>query len=132
MTLRPSTLSDLPFVWFCRNDPVMRAMSNRRHEIPWEEIRTWTPLIYEVDGLPMGYGYVRDGEITYSLAPPFRYQGHGPKLIRELVATTPGQPLRAEMRNDNHASISAIIKAGFVFAEYTPTGLRRYVSDPAR
>jgi RimJ/RimL family protein N-acetyltransferase len=114
-TLRESTTADLPFVWFCRNDPLTRANSNRAHEISWLEIKSLRVLIFEHQGVPVGYGRIdRQKSLSWVIAPMFRRQGMASILIRALIYRA-GHGCSAEIKAGNVFSQKAAAKAGLQF-----------------
>lgn len=131
--LRPSCANDLPFVFWCRNDPLTRAMSARTYFIEWQEFARWNVQILFANGRPVGYGRIvsEDGiaEISYVISPSERRRGHGTALVKMLVGAAPGLGIMAEIKVENLASIECAKRAGLVPGEVFD-GMQIFSSPP--
>lgn len=121
---------DLCFDW--ANDPAARQYSHHTEAIPYEDHVKWFRQklddphscfwIYEIDGTPAGQiRFDIDASaalLSYSIAPPFRGQGHAlPMLVKgieKLAKEVPGvRTILADVSAGNVASLKVFDKAGF-------------------
>lgn len=113
LTYQKSETRDAPFIWFCRNDPLTRSMSNRQHEIPYSEIECWSVLIFYRGSTPIGYGRIsNDYELSWCVAPMFRRQGLATEIIQTLLKIAGTQRAWAQIKEENIYSQRAATRAG--------------------
>jgi UDP-2,4-diacetamido-2,4,6-trideoxy-beta-L-altropyranose hydrolase len=120
LRLRPAVSDDEELLWRWRNDPEVRAWSFRTEPIPRDEHAGWFRsamasqdtvlwICSDGDGTPIGQGRIRirgtEGEISVSLAAPWRRRGYGRALV-ELVTE---QCLAGDRAG---SSVTALIKVG--------------------
>lgn len=123
--LRPATVADAELLLAWRNDPGTRAMSHNTNEVPLDEHIAWLNKILldhrrglyiaELDGRPVGTvrADVVDEvtELSWTVAPSERGKGLGRRMVRTL-ATSLRNPLRAEVKVGNSASVRIAYAAG--------------------
>lgn len=124
-SFKPSYPDDLPFVFYCRNDPLTRSMSNRTEFIEWDEIKNWQVFIYRHCNKPVGYGRIVPSDlvpdavdISYVIAPHCRRQGYGTAFVKALIeqAATVAQVIRAEIKGENLYSKECAKRAGLKYS----------------
>lgn len=113
-------MDDAPRLFDWRNDPITVAMSNTPEPVEWAGHLAWLerrlartePHIYiaMVGGYPVGVVRLDDGEVSYTIAPECRGQGHATEMLREVYRRF--GPQRAEIKSDNLPSIAAARTAG--------------------
>lgn len=125
ITLRPASVRDVESLYRWRTDAATRAASHNTSPIPFEEHVSWlvrlfadpTRRIYiaEHEGTPVGTvrADLRDGicELSWTVAPEFRGRGFGTKMVT-LLATSISEPIEAEVKAGNIASIRIAAAAG--------------------
>ena len=121
MQIRAATMDDAQRLFAWRNDPLTREMSKNAEPVSWDCHFDWLskrlarvePRLYmiEQDGIPVAT-YRIDGvnEISYTVAPEFRFRGIASALLVEALKRH--GPLRAEIFRDNYGSIKAASRAG--------------------
>ncbi len=118
LILRPAAMHDAELLHAWRNDPEVRQASHDQSEIDFESHQIWLKqslenpdrriFIAERDGVPVGT--VRSDcsagtfGLSWTIAPEFREQGLGKRMVALLVAQIQG-PIRAEVRIGNVASV---------------------------
>jgi UDP-2,4-diacetamido-2,4,6-trideoxy-beta-L-altropyranose hydrolase len=120
LRLRPAVSEDEELLWRWRNDPEVRAWSFGTEPIPRDEHGRWFRsalagqdivqwICLDGDGTPIGQGRIRidgtKGEISVSLAAPWRRRGYG----RVLVELVTDQYLAGDRAG---SSVTALIKVG--------------------
>ncbi len=130
--LRKAQSSDCAILWEWANDPVARGNSFSSVSIPWQDHIEWFQkrienpdclLLIAANDADDKVGYVRfefDGTratISIALAPSFRGQGFGRKIvhagIRELMTKRPASEVHAFIKPNNIASIKVFSDTGF-------------------
>ena len=145
MKLRNATLADADFVLALRNDPVTRAMSIGRRQVPRTVHEAWFHahhvdiLIAEEKGVKVGVfrsdpsrreewprqSHVRAADVSVAVAPEARGRGLGFALIR---MGTQAQFRRgydacvAVIRLENAASLRAFLRAGYEWCRTDDVG----------
>jgi len=125
VTLRPATLTDAALLLSWRNDPLTREASHNSSPVSADEHDRWLRarldnpdcklMVAEHDGMPMGT--VRadrrdDGwELSWTLAPSARGKGLAKQMVA-MLANSIGEPVRAEIKAGNLASIRIAEYAG--------------------
>jgi RimJ/RimL family protein N-acetyltransferase len=136
VTLRPATMEDEDQLLEWRNEPSTRAASLTTDEIAPAEHRRWLErkladpncaiLIVEEDGQAVGQVRLDQvepevGEVSIGLAPDARGRGIGTKALTLAAGSARSRlglkTLRALVRSDNLASISAFQGAGFAIRQ---------------
>jgi len=122
MKIRPATLEDAQRLFEWRNDPLTRSMFRNREIVEWPDHLAWLRarlareepnlFVAEVDGVAVGTFRVDDHEVSYTVAPEARGQGHGYVMIRK--AREMFGPLLAEIYERNTASIKVAERAGMI------------------
>ena len=116
--LRPATLEDAKILFEWRNDPQARAASHNQDEISFESHMAWLKAslkktgrrLYIAEEAGISVGTVRsdwsDGAYTLSwtVRPESRGEGVGKRMV-SLFANQFTEPIRAEVKSDNLASI---------------------------
>jgi UDP-2,4-diacetamido-2,4,6-trideoxy-beta-L-altropyranose hydrolase len=131
VTLRPAGAADSPSIWRWRNDPDTRAASFDSAEIPWDQHERWFSgslgradrKVYIVEARTHPAGVTRldivesEAAVSINLAPEWRGLGLGPVALGALADLAYGalglRTLRAFVKADNLASLSAFARAGF-------------------
>jgi RimJ/RimL family protein N-acetyltransferase len=131
VTLRPAEASDARRLWSLRNDEAVRRASLDPAPIPWSTHERWFRqslerddrriYVIEVECRPEGAARLDiagdEAAISIYLAAEWRGRGVGPLVLRRLVEIAFRdlgiRRLVASVKADNHASVSAFIKAGF-------------------
>lgn len=127
-SLREATLEDARLLFEWRNDPVTRANSINAGFVPWEAHVGWLEkslcnpnrlLFIGVDGQPVGTSRLdlceSHAEISYTVSPAHRGNGHGYNLVRETLKHSEA-PIRATVKPQNQASRRILEKADFKIA----------------
>jgi RimJ/RimL family protein N-acetyltransferase len=133
MKIRPATLHDAKLLLDWRNDPLTRAMSRNSDPVQWDTHVTWltgrlarsNPQLYiaTVDDHPVGTFRVDADEISYTVAPDSRGRGFCRAMLRE--AREMFGPLRAEIYEQNVASIKAAEQAGMLVCVLATPDIQR-------
>ncbi|MEP3350312.1 MAG: GNAT family N-acetyltransferase [Marinomonas sp.] len=128
LILRAATLQDAKTLLAWRNDPQTRAASHNTDEVRVEDHLTWLESslkkpeqrrlwIAELDGKLVGTCRADkedDGwELSWTVAPEARGQGVAHKMLSQLIETFQ-QPLTAQVKKDNMASMKVAERLGFV------------------
>lgn len=125
VSIRPVAAKDSADVWRIRNTESVRQVSHQQDEIPWEKHQAWFQQylenpdnhcsVIEVDGRIGGYCRIDGGLVSIAIDPAFHGRGLGKKLLEEAVraAAALGQPVRAEVKKDNRASLKLFTSVGF-------------------
>lgn len=134
LNLRPAAISDLLLVFAWSNDPITRQNSFSQKPITIEEHTAWFKRLLEnpnrklyillSDNKPAGQirlDFNEDktsAEISYSIAPDFRGQGLGSKIIKLAIKKVKSdfknvQYLTAQVKPENTASNKIFSKLGF-------------------
>jgi RimJ/RimL family protein N-acetyltransferase len=131
VTLRSAGAADSPSIWRWRNDPDTRAASFDSVEIPWDQHERWFSQslgradrkIYIIEANKHPAGVTRldivesEAAVSINLAPEWRGLGLSPIALCALADLAYGElglrTLRAFVKADNLASLSAFAKAGF-------------------
>jgi RimJ/RimL family protein N-acetyltransferase len=141
LTLRPATLDDAKPLFDWRNDEQTRAASVDTAALKWESHLAWLartlgdPMrrlwIAELDGSAVGtvrLDTAADGVglMSWTVAPAARGQGVATEMVRMAAdEAARRQPLRAEIKAGNTASIKVAEAAGFACVD-SPTALLRF------
>ena len=130
--LRAASAADCERVGSWRNDPETRAASFESAEIPWDTHVRWFGdalsredrriLVVEADGEPAGTVRLdiagADATVSIHLAREWRGRGVGTRALTALADLAFGElaigRLLASVKANNHASLAAFAKAGFV------------------
>lgn len=133
LTLLRATMDEAADLLAWRNDAVTRAQSRHGDEIGWDDHCRWLArvtddpdclfLIGRVDGVRCGFvRFNRTAaadcwEVSIALAPSWREQGIGGRLLRAgidaLRAGNPGARVLAAVRPGNQASEALFRRSGF-------------------
>jgi UDP-2,4-diacetamido-2,4,6-trideoxy-beta-L-altropyranose hydrolase len=131
LKLRPANLNDCKIMWEWRNDPETRKVSFNTEPIPFDEHKEWfykslkdpSRHIYIIMLENKKVGVVRldvnnsEAEIHINIAPDSRGMGIGPRAIKracEKAFELGVKRIKATIKPENKASISAFSKAGFI------------------
>ena len=130
--LRVATTADCQRTWQWRNDPDTRAASLDSAVIPWDTHVRWFGetlgradrrlFVVEANGAPAGTVRldIAGAEATVSIHLPSEWRGRGvgTRVLVALADIAFGDlgiaRLLASVKPDNHASLAAFAKAGFV------------------
>lgn len=128
LSLRAATLQDAKTLLVWRNDPQTRVASHNTDEVRLEDHLAWLESslkkpeqrrlwIAELDGKLVGTCRADkedDGwELSWTVAPEARGQGVAHKMLLKLIETFQ-QPLTAQVKKDNMASMKVAERLGFV------------------
>lgn len=128
VNLRPAEMKDAEKLFIWRNDPETRHASHNTDEVVLESHFTWLKAslsnpeqrllwIAEVDGIAVGSCRAdRVGsawELSWTIAPEARGKGFAHQMLSKLVRYF-DEPLLAEVKADNIASIKVAEGSGFV------------------
>lgn len=111
-SLRNAIIRDARFILSIRND--CKNQSTNGKTITWKEHRGWFKNHYKEYKILPGIGYLRKdnfGYISIALKKEYRGKGIGTRLLKAISG-------KAIILNNNHASIKAFVKAGFVIKGY--------------
>lgn len=129
MIIRRATPGDAQNLFAWRNDPLTQQMSRRGDAVAWDDHLRWLEgvladpdrvlLVGEVEGRSVGT--VRfdrlpepdHWEISWTVNPEFRGRGYGSALSVGACATLPTATIFAEIKADNHPTLTMIAKCGF-------------------
>lgn len=125
LQLRPATLDDAELLLKWRNDASTREASHNTSPVCIDEHVEWLKkalanenqklYVAEIDRVPVGTvraDYENPGyELSWTVSPSKRGRGHGEAMVR-LLAKTISEPIRAEVKADNIASIHIAEAAG--------------------
>lgn len=128
ITLRPVSLDDAEMLLEWRNDPETRGASHNQDPVDREEHIAWLTrqlanpdmrmLIAEHDGRAVGTVRAEADrgawQLSWTVAPPARGQGHAKAMVAAL-ANSIKEPVRAEIKTGNMASIKVAEYAGMSF-----------------
>ena len=128
ITVRLAKIGDAKSLFDWRNDPNIRAASERTKPLIWEDHISWLThtlqsttqhiFIGEYDGLPIGvvrFNVEHDhAVVSLALAPNAQGKGFGKSLLALGIAQIGSMPIRARIRNDNVASRACFAACGFV------------------
>lgn len=128
LSLRAATLQDAKTLLVWRNDPQTRAASHNTDEICLEDHLAWLESslkkpeqrrlwIAELDGKLVGTCRAdkeeAGWELSWTVAPEARGQGIAHKMLSQLIESFQ-QPLTAQVKKDNMASMKVAERLGFV------------------
>ncbi|MEO9275377.1 GNAT family N-acetyltransferase [Marinomonas sp. 5E14-1] len=128
LNLRTATLADAKILLAWRNDPQTRAASHNTDEILLENHLAWLESslkkpeqrrlwVAELDGNLVGTCRAdkedNGWELSWTVAPEARGQGVAHKMLSKLIDTFQ-QPLTAQVKKDNMASMKVAERLGFV------------------
>ncbi len=124
ISLRAATLADCEQVWEWNFAPDVRAMSNDPAVVELARHAAWFARrlaagafwIVEADGAACGSVRIDGGRISIALAHTARGKGIGKRAIAEACAAW-GQPVTAQIREDNQPSRAAFEACGFIANE---------------
>jgi RimJ/RimL family protein N-acetyltransferase len=147
IVLRVATLDDVQSLFLWRNHPTTRAASHSTAKIPFDEHLNWLKrslansnrrlLIAERAGVPVGSvrADFADGvwELSWIVAPDERGVGIGKAMVA-AVAQSIVDPVRAEVRTGNLASVHIALHAGmhFVGESHGVLNFKRKAVSPVR
>lgn len=133
LRMRRAEARDMALFHDWASDPATRAHAFHPEPIPWNDHVAWfqrkladsDSALYVAEtphGLPVGQARLDRGEdgvlLSYSIDPACRGRGWGSRLLELAIAQWrehwPDEPLHAETRPDNEASIRALQRTGFV------------------
>ena len=128
MKFRPAMIQDADLFLGWRNDPKTRQMSHNTSEVLRDEHIAWLTkilhdanrklFIAEEDGVPVGTvrADYSDGvcELSWTVAPSSRGGGVGKRMIAQFASQI-SDPVRAEIKVENYASIRIAEYAGMKF-----------------
>jgi len=128
ITVRLAKIGDAKSLFDLRNDPNIRAASERTKPLIWEDHISWLThtlqstnqhvFIGEYDGLPIGvvrFNVEHDhAVVSLALAPTAQGKGFGKSLLALGIAQIGSMPIRARIRSDNAASRACFAACGFV------------------
>jgi RimJ/RimL family protein N-acetyltransferase len=135
VVLRPAEARDCQRIWLLRNDPETQQASFDSAEIPWDVHARWfndslgraNRRIYMIVVKDLTEGVARldigrsDGVVSIHLAAEWRGRGVGPIALDHLARIAKRELkldcLRAFVKPNNLASLSAFRKAGFVVTQ---------------
>ncbi len=141
LLFRLATLGDAEVLLEWRNNPSTREASHNTDLISEDEHIHWLKRILanenrklyvaEIDGVPVGtvrvdseaFGY----ELSWTISPEMRGSGIGKAMVLQLANNMP-EPIRAEIKAGNIASIRIAEGAGMVF-EREEKGVLHYRRD---
>ena len=146
LNLRHAGIDDCRLLWEWVNEPSVRASAFSSETIPWDGHVKWLQnklssaqcIIYigsDRVGLPVGqvrfdWDERGDAEIDVSIDKKMRGSGLGAALIRravnEIIKISNVKCVRASIKQDNTASVSAFANAGFHYE-----GLTTMIGHPA-
>jgi RimJ/RimL family protein N-acetyltransferase len=126
--VRPATIQDAEMLLQWRNDPETRSGSHNSAEVEREEHIVWLTktlndkcrrlFVAEENGVPVGTVRVdlADGayQLSWTVAPNARGRGVAKRMVA-LLASETLQPIRAEIRTGNAASIRVAEYAGMTY-----------------
>lgn len=135
ISIRPVSALDCELIWKWVNDSLVRSSAFRTEFIPFVEHKEWFYsklqsvqcfqfIGYNDKNQPIGqirFDTVRTGEVEVdvSVADDFRGKEYGVQLIKkginELLKVSNVKIVHSFIKQNNHASESTFIKAGFVF-----------------
>ena len=118
ITVRLAKIGDAKNLFDWRNDPNIRAASERTKPLIWEDHISWLThtlqsttkhiFIGEYDGLPIGvvrFNVEHDhAVVSLAIATTARGKGFGKSLLALGIAQIGSMPIRARIRSDNVAS----------------------------
>ena len=130
--LRTATLADSSMLLDWRNDPETQKNSHTSGVIIESEHDTWFAkalvnptrqiLIGMENGISVGMIRLdfrsdqRDYLLSWAVAPSSRGRGIGSKMLLEVCKRFSGHKLTAEIKRDNQASLSMVLKCGFILS----------------
>lgn len=122
IAVRAASMEDAKTLFDWRNHPSTYALFHIAQPVEWRSHIQWlssrltrdTPHLYIAiqDGLPVGTFRIDGDEISYTVAPDRRGKGIGLAMLtkaREMFG-----PLRAEIYDQNAASIKIAMRAGMI------------------
>lgn len=116
--LRDCTPTDIGFVYQLRNEIETRKFSENMNPVPVGVIEQMKPLIFTMDGKPIGYGTMTErgkkALLTWNVALQMRNRGYGRQLIKLLIERAGALPPLATIRHDDRASKRTAMAAGMV------------------
>lgn len=121
MLIRNATMADSQHLFDWRNDPLTRSMSKSREPVPWDQHINWLTmrLVRQQPGLfiaeltePVGTLRIDGDEISYTVAPAYRGQGLGYRMLK--AASLRFGQFRAEIYRRNLPSIKIAERAGML------------------
>jgi RimJ/RimL family protein N-acetyltransferase len=128
--LRPAAGGDASFLLALRNDPDVRRQSRTQTEITIAEHERWLEgvlrdsnrslYVIESDGQPVGQlrldRTAQEAEVSLAVASVARGRGIATAALEAATDSARGSDvhlLRAFVKKDNHASLSAFLRAGY-------------------
>ena len=128
ITLRLTTIQDADLLLEWRNDPETRKASHNTAEVQRDEHVTWLSrtlsnpnrrlFVAEEDGVPVGTARadLSEGvwELSWTVAPNARGRGVAKRMVA-LLASQISEPIRAEVKAGNLASVRIAEHAGMKF-----------------
>ncbi|CAK0764063.1 N-acetyltransferase domain-containing protein [Gammaproteobacteria bacterium] len=129
ITLRLATIQDADLLLEWRNNPETRKASHHGAEIKREEHISWLTktldnqnrklLVAEKSGTPVGVvrADFSEGvwELSWTVAPNARGYGVAKQMVK-MLAMLISEPIRAEIKVDNKASVRIAENAGLKFS----------------
>jgi RimJ/RimL family protein N-acetyltransferase len=126
--LRPATIQDAEMLFEWRNDTKTRSWSRNSAEVVREEHASWLTktlndacrnlFVAEENGVPVGTvrADLAGGvyELSWTVAPNARGRGVAKRMVALLASEIP-EPIRAEVRTGNAASICVAEYAGMTY-----------------
>ena len=144
-SLRAATFEDADLLHAWRNDPLTRQNSLITDPVPFATHCAWLSavladdrqalLIAEDAGLPVGtvrYRFDADGTavLSWTVAPDARGRGIATRMVGIIAeGQLRGQPIRAEIKEGNAASVRVATAAGMVWRE-TRNGVMSFSRGP--
>ncbi len=153
LLVRTALSDDAPILFDWANDPTVRSASFHSEAIGWSEHLAWlnaqlaspdsTLFVCELAGVPVGLArFVSNGDaatISVLVDATHRARGVGTRLIsratQQLVVDKRVRSIDAFVKPDNHQSIGAFQRAGYLAAvrapgDEAPPGALRFTFSP--
>ena len=147
MRVRDARSEDARRLWEWANDPLVLAMAFDPKPLPWEPYRewflarvadgrSWFAILETAEAQPIGqvrFDVHAEGlELDYSIAAPFRGQGHAVTLLTQALALARGRwsaetRVIARVLTVNAASLAVCRRVGFQTVECGTEEGRAYV-----
>jgi len=132
--IKPAQFSDIPFLWYLRNQPDVYQYSKTAKPVSWEEHINWiTPLLLSLipkklyvityEKLPVGqlrFDYAgNEAEMSISLLKEFRGKGIASETLKQGIANVKkertAKTLIAQIHENNLASVALFEKYHFSY-----------------